>query len=86
MIQVTLHRELITRKNTRSGAIALRAPTKTSPRIEMPVAPGTAIPRMAPRISPTRIRFTSDRQRANGCFALFFHFRAKDQACQVGED
>ncbi len=54
------------------AAIALSALTKTSPRIAMPVAPGTAIPRIAPRISPTRIRFT--RAMSVHLFQSFFIF------------
>ena len=52
------HKELIIRKNTRSGATAFNAPTNTSPNNAIPVADGHAIPRTAPRTRPATIRFT----------------------------
>ena len=48
----------MTRKKTRIGAMAFRAPTKTSPKMAIPVAFGHASPRMTPIISPQRILLT----------------------------
>ena len=50
-----LLRACITRKNTSSGAIALRAPTNRSPRMPMMAALGMIIPRITPTISPAMI-------------------------------
>ena len=70
------HRELMTRKNTRSGATALSAPTNTLPRMAMPENCGTAIPRMAPMMRPATIRFTRlmPHQVSNSFFIIFFLF------------
>lgn len=42
----------MTSTKTRSGAIALSAPTKTLPKRAMPEAFGTSRPRIIPRASP----------------------------------
>ena len=59
------HRELMTRKNTRIGAIPRSAPTNRSPRMEMPEAWGMVSPRMMPTIRPQMIRLTR---------LMLFHF------------
>ena len=46
------HKELMTSTKTRSGAIALSAPTKTLPKRAMPEAFGTSRPRIIPSASP----------------------------------
>ena len=53
-----LDRELITRKNTNSGAIAFSAPTNISPKIPIPEACGTTSARITPITKPAIIRFT----------------------------
>jgi len=63
-----LAKEAITRKNTKSGATALRAPTNKSPKILITVNCGTTSPRMIPRIKPTMIRLTR---------LILFHFVSK---------
>lgn len=59
---------LITRKNTRSGAIPFSAPTNMVPRIEITDACGTTRPRTRPMINPQMIRLIR---------LMLFHFLIK---------
>lgn len=65
-------KEAITRKNTKIGATALRAPTNKSPKSAITVNCGTVSPRMIPTIKPTMIRFTR---------LMLFHFEIKFFMC-----
>ena len=67
------HRELMTRKNTRSGATAFKAPTKTLPRMAMAENCGSARPRTAPMLRPATIRLTRlmPHQVSNSFFIIF---------------
>ena len=47
---------LMTRKKTRTGAMAFNAPTKISPSMDITVTCGIVSPRIRPRISPQMIR------------------------------
>ena len=53
-----LHRELMTKKNTRIGATDFNAPTNISPSMAIPVTFGHKSPSATPMISPPRILFT----------------------------
>ena len=55
---LALHKELMTRKNTRSGAIPFSALTNTSPKIPIPDTPGTTIARITPIDNPMIILCT----------------------------
>jgi hypothetical protein len=52
---------LITKKNTRIGAIDFNAPTKISPKIPIAEAFGKISPKITPRTNPQAIRKINDK-------------------------